>query len=650
MMEHTGSPKTQTAGELAAIIGLAVVLALAGVVDGVDSIVWYVLAITDGVAADPLSLLKPIYNPPPMYTHAYRPLSTALVKLGQAAFGLEPAGLRAWTFAHGLLLAPYGLAARASLRAHGHTRWVALGGALLAMVAPTVLFSAWTLPEFDMLGGAFVLGATWALLRRRWWVAAPLMALALLTKETSAVFLLAWLLAWASVGLRRGDRAPLWATVGFSLALVAAVAPILTVEPPVTHAFTVADPRFDAHRGLFLAFHDVVQLFVSVGAAGAALVLLAATSGRVRVPGGLALGLALATVAPAPILHALNHYESMVMSDWPWVLGWCLVLVGGLIGVARRRADGARIEARFVLIALAGLLAGPMLTGFSRADLSARLFAPALPVVFAVALMGARGAWRRGGADRLGAAVLGASLLWAPLAGGFNAWQAHQARFSAETPGKAALAAALHDEAAGDCPLVLETHRDHELAVEELTRLADLPGPSAPCLSVVRLAEVSTQPGATVALHGYDQHRQPQAHRGLTAALSAGAPPPSPTHLWMQGPRAGFSAPTGERPADALAWAARRMPDIRSGAIEQGPGVAHTAETALERLFRQAGGPPTRFEAPFVQVPVWLGEVPRRLWVGWPLVERWTYRAAHTRLAPAASPAASPAEAPSTGR
>lgn len=609
------------------VLGLCgVLLAAAGVAPGMDSIVWYVFSIVDGVPDTVRGVLAPIYNPPPMYTHAYRPLSTVLLKAGTGLFGRGPDGLAAMGFAHGLILVAYGLAGRAALAALGHGRATALLGSLLAVASPTVLFSAWTLPEFDALGAACVLAGAAALLRDRVTLAVPFLVLALLTKETSAVFALAFLLAWVSVVAPKGNRRSLVVLASFCVGLAAAVAPIVLTPPPVTHSFSLVDPGFRAARLLWLFHHDGTQLFASVGMAGAVLVLWRwwcrrrAASGR-----GLAVGSAVAVLG-APVLHRYNHYESIVLSDWPFVAAGVCVLLLGLGGLATTGTDAERIQGRFVWLGLMGLLAGPVLTGFSRADLSARLFAPVLPIVLGLGLQGAQLAARRRGPLRIVGTGLAVCLVWMPAAGAFNAWQAHQARFGLEGVAKEDLARSLE----APCPLVIETNRDQEIAVEELARLGADPAVLG-CLRILQLSHVDTGAGGLFAgptpLEGFDQSRVPASNDGLARALEDGAPLPHPVQLYVQGPRARFVLPDPADPHRSLAWAEDRMPDVRPGNLEQAVGMSFVPDTPLERHFSATSTLSLSVEAPYVQVPVFLGTVPRRLWEGWPLVESWVWQA-----------------------
>ena len=78
-------------------------MALAGATSYVDAIVPWVFAIWDSIGwAD---IYKPLFNPEPMNTYAYRPLSVIL-KLGLLLTGRD-----AWlmTLVHALILPVFGL-------------------------------------------------------------------------------------------------------------------------------------------------------------------------------------------------------------------------------------------------------------------------------------------------------------------------------------------------------------------------------------------------------------------------------------------------------------------------------------------------------------------------------------------------------------
>lgn len=666
---------------LPVIVLLGVALAWAGVAEGVDSIVYYVFAICDNIPNDPIAILKPVFNPPPMYTHAYRPLSTAMVKLGSAVFGRDTQGLQWMTFAHGLLLVPYGLGARRFLRVHGLEERLATVAAICAMLTPTVLFSAWTIPEFDMIGGAIVLFAAAELRVGRLRRALPLLALAILTKETTAIFMFAYLLAYASTRAPGERKRAWWIAGGYFGVLLAAVSPILLVRPPVTHSFSLIDERFEWMRIPQLCFHNLSQLFYVLGPAGALLLLGAlgqthrglhlrawrrsapkartgereGSSPRTNILAGLGgtsdseslRGLpagsiqgrrgrwplligAAALLGASPLLRHYNHYESVVFSNWGWVLVWMVVAIGALSWMALRdlTAD-RRILARCILLGFGGLLAGPILASFSRADLSARLYAPVIPMLAGLALTGALQLW--GTRDRwlrIAGAALAACFVWLPLAGAVNAWQTAQARFPVELASKRDLIATL----APPCPAwVFYTNRDQELAQEELELLGDVPSDVRECTQLIQLSVTETGPGTLwqyeQRLDGYDQYRNSVDTREVEELLRVRRALPHPVHLYVQGPRSAMDAASNEALNPSFEWATDSMPEIDEGYMKQTMGMIYVADTPLERLFQDAAPYTKRRRAAYIQLPLWLHELPRRIIGQVALVEHFDYQA-----------------------
>ncbi len=617
------------AGALIALWGL--LLAVAGLAADVDPITWYVFEIVDRIGADPWSLLQPIYNPPPMFTYAYRPLSTAGVKLLSALFGRDAGGLRLQGLVHGLVLIPYGLAAARALRAHGLAPAMALAAALLAMALPTVLFSAWTIPEFDAVGAAIALWAAAELRLGRTALALLPLALALLTKETTAALTLGWLLARGLQGLARGDRGPALLAAGFGLCLALAISPILSVPAGTTHPFAAADPRFHLGRVFWLGVHLGTQLAWSLGAGGA-LLLVAAAATASRRRGALRpllLGLGLLSALGSPLLRANNHYESILITPWAWGGAWGLVALLALAALALGRASpDEKLIAGGVLIGVGGLLAGPIATSFSRADLSARLLAPALPWLLGLGLAGLQRAWRADGATRVALGWAVACLLWTTLGGAFSAVTLQRARFAAEAAGRAALVEGLQ----AGCPVVFAPHPDHELGPEELAALGRVPAEVMACLQVVRLDAVDLA-AATLAddpdaLRGYDQARRPwvPGSAGVEAALGGGPAPLRPVALFAQGPRWMGDPEDGQALRADLRWAVGRMPEILPGTPDLAEGAAFAADPALTRAFAQAAARSAVVSEPYLQLPIHLGELPHRLLRGLPVVEPWAYR------------------------
>lgn len=621
----------------AIICGLGVLLAWAGMAPGVDSIVYYVFGIVDQIPNDPLSIIKPVYNPEPMYTHAYRPLSTAIVKLGGWLFGRDETGMIRHTFAHGLLIIPYGLGARRCLRAHGLSPRVSLAAALTAMLTPTVLFSAWTIPEFDMVGGAIILFGAAELRLGRLKAAIPLFLLAILTKETTAILGFAYLLAFA-VLRHKEDRRGWWLAGGYLVLMLCAVLPILLVKPEVTHKFNLADADFEWIRIAFLSFHNASQVFYVLGPAGALLLLYAAFPRPLILSIGA--GLMLLT---SPLLRLYNHYESIIFSHWLWVLAWFGVATVGLFGVILRgsaidapEADkrDARTLALCCALGFGGLLLGPIMASFSRADLSSRLYAPLIPMLHGLCWAAVAHAWAVGGRwhwRRAATALLAACLAWLPVAGAVSAWQFTQARFPVERSGKQKLLQALE----APCPVwVVYTNRDQELAQEELDLLGHVEPALRDCTKLIQLAVTETGPedfyNYPKRLEGHDQWREelrPEVTEHIEELLRMRKPLPHPLHLYVQAARSTMT-PSASQQLDAdFEWATRKMPETDLGYFQQTVGIVYVPDTPLERLFEDAAPHKARSRAAYIQLPLWLHELPRRLLTGVPLVETYDYKA-----------------------
>lgn len=647
------SDKTLYRAGTLGIIALGLVLAWAGGAPGVDSIVFYVFEIVDKIPWDPASLLAPIYNPPPMYTHAYRPLSTVLTKLGGDAFGHDLESLRWLTMTHALFLVPYGLAARRCLRVHGYTLGVATLAAVSTMALPTVLFSAWTIPEYDMVGGIWVLLAASFVRERRWAAAAPFLVLAVLTKETTAVFMFAVLLAdgAAEFRARQGtlrQRLRAFTAAGvFLVGFLAVVSPILARRPEVTTDFNVSDDDFVWLRVAWLALHDGNQLLYSLAPAGVALLLAGvllserpgAAPGRLARYQPLAVGAALALPFAVPIVRFYNHYESIIFSNWEVSALAIVALLAALGASAWRRSEPD--EGRFALaivLGAGGLLVGPILASFSRADLSARLFAPVLPLLHglvwhaAVRLVADGLRWRRGLAWA-SAAAFG----WLPFAGAVNAWQFNAARFGVEVAAKQELLAALTPAASPDgrppgCPMVFYTNRDQELAVEELARWGGLPESTLACVRLIQLATTELGPGSLWQqkrkLHGHDQFREEFKGEELEQRLRQRKIMLEPLHLYVQAARSTMSAEANAALDVSWDWAVRRMPETDVGYFEQAVRVIYTRDTALERFFQDAAVTKRKRSAAFVQLPLWPHELLWRMVEGVPAIETYHYAGA----------------------
>jgi hypothetical protein len=520
------------------------------------------------------------------------------------------------------------------------------------MAMPTILFSAWTIPEFDMVGGAIVLTAAATLKEGHKRTAALFMALAILTKETTAIIMWAWLLARAVTAWRVGNKAPTRTALLYLVALLAVVWPILTVSPPVTHAFAVSDSEFEWSRALFLGFHNLNQVFYVLGPSGALLLLVLATA-RLRPMAVLPVlftGI-LALLVLSPIARHYNHYESIIFADWPWVLGWMSAAALSLLVLMVRGTDDEKTLAFALGAVFTGLLLGPILASFSRADLSARLYAPVIPVFHALALRGAKSAVKCSAEQDIPRwltpslsciAVIG--LIWHAAAGAISSVQFAHARFPVELEAKQELIATLHADAAkGDsCPWVYYTNRDQELAIEELALLGDVSEQQQKCTRLIQLSGTSTSAQSffqqSTRLHGYDHQRVEEHSDAIERSLLTRQPMPVSMHLYVQIARSQMGPNVSEYFDSDFEWATDRLPETDVGYFEQAVGMTLVNDTPLERLFSTVAHDISTFNDAYIQLPLWFFEIPQRLMLGIPVVERWEYSTTRYSLPKGALP------------
>jgi len=616
------------------VVLLGTFLAWGGVVDGADSIIYYVFGIIDQVPNDLLSIIRPIFNTEPMFTFAYRPLSTALLKLGSEVFQRDIEGLKAFTFAHGLALVLFGAGARSFLLAHGFSARVSLLSALTVMCSSTVLWSAWTLPEFDMVGAAFVLWAGAALRRGKLALFVPLALLAMVTKETTAVLMFAYMLAYSLLYLRE-DRKPLVLSCLYFLCLLAAVYPTLSAEAPVAHEFYLRSDRFELSRVGWLAVHNVSQVLYSFGPAGALLLWYAVRPQRLRWP----LFFLSLSIFALPMVRQYNHYEAIVFSDLLWVLWSAGILGFGLLVLLVRGDRDQKLLSLTVMLGFCGLLAGPVLASAGRSDLSARLYAPLLPMLFGLAFQGAEVLWtsRPHPWTRwwkpVGFAVV-LCFIWQPLSSAVTQWQFFQARFPVELEVKQALV----DNLEPPCPRVYYPNHNQEMAIEELDALGPVPPDMRACVALVQLLTTDTSDLGSSwdrrmvivdGLRGVDQYREQVDSRDVIAPLLRDQPLPLGVQLFVQTPRSIMGEEVNKRLIPDFTWAETRIPEARRGTFEQAIDTMFVETTRLEMyVSRRAPFSLVRSSDPYISLPLWLHEVPQRLMAGLPVAERYEYKAA----------------------
>ncbi|MBT9555115.1 MAG: hypothetical protein IV100_03750, partial [Myxococcales bacterium] len=459
-----------------ALLGL--VLALVGTTEAVDGIVPWVYGIVDRVPW--VYLWRPIYNPEPMDTYAYRPLAVALVKVGLTvadALGLARTGQ--WlTALHGLVLVAFGLSAHRLLLRLGFTPKVAALAAASSLTMPSLLFSAWIVVEFDLVGATFVLLATNRLIDlgafgtgeprlppspRAFWFWA---VLALLTKETSALQLLAVL---GVACLRPGpalDR-PALRRLGLYLGLLAlATAPMHFVRSDNLHAFTVFSEGFHPVRIVAILLHTLCQVVFLLAPAGvAALALSAGVRGAFSVRRAALAGVAaLALYALSPVLRTYSHFEAIVFGDAVSAVVLSAALALGLVLAVARGDDATRRFSGVVLLTILGYALAPVLLRFARADVSARIFAACVPFLHAAVWRGLGALWRSGRVGAVAGGALGAAFGLFVVASAWNAGAFHRSRLSVEDVAKVALA----KDVRMACPALVATNAVQLTTSEEL--------------------------------------------------------------------------------------------------------------------------------------------------------------------------------------
>lgn len=635
---------------LAGFVALAALLAALGAVPMADHMTYRVMGLVEGIPwAD---WWRPFHSPPPLDTWGARPLSVLFIKLWLAGAGVfdAPGPLVRFLRATVLLLA-YGVAARAWLCTVGFQRTATLA-AVLPMLLPPALFSAWYLPEMDTLGAAAVLGAAALVgdprpLGRRWALAVPLIALAVLLKESSALLLFAFLGAGMLTHLAAGRR-ELALRHGVPLAVGGLAWSILTLGMMSGRRSMLATVSWIDR--LPIVEHNAAQLVYLVSPVGAALIALGALRParwrrRAWVPPALALALLL--VAPPLVIH--DHFQAMYGSPrWlPTVAAVALLL--GLVGRLQpsREVTRRRLVALTTLAALGGVSLGVLMSDNAREDIASRLFLSLAPALHATALEGAWSAYaanadRRGLLARLGrvsAVALAVAFCWYPLAGAFNYAGWWRAWNLVDREGRELLVREPLEES-------LLTFNDHVHRVGP-GELRALGAPEAVSLTT-RFAAVPVW---------LDLRRLPTVDWGFGAIdVQAAVEQDVRVYLYWLSPRSLDDPRARAALMGDLSWTRRDMgvftPMVRDE-VEEGPDgpILHStrvhnlmedaryttwgdAPAPLEALAASLGELAWRLERPYVQVPQRLLEVPRRLVDGVPLVERYRYEAALYRLGP----------------
>ena len=629
------------------VLGLA--FGLVGLADYADGIVEYVVGIVDGIAWS--DLWRPIFDPPPMNTYTYRPLTALSVKVLLAVSGGDT---QTMTAIHVLTLPWFGLASWRFLRAVG-LEAAAFPAAIGVMALPSMLFSAWIPVESDVMGAAFLCeaGAVWPRLstgrqRRDVTLYALWLLGAATTKETSAAAGAVLVVAHALIALRSRRSVGLamgWAC-GYIAVLAVFVMPLLLAKGQAPHDFHIKADGFSWRRAAFFALHNATQLFYLLSSGGAALIALPAAPGSPRRLGGAALALAVFLLA-APPLRVYNHYESVIIDHVGYVAASVALLVVGLAAALwRRRRDpdrpGTVATGPFALpmpaevliwlpIGLFVVLAvAPVVALQSRPDVSARLYAPAVPALHGLAWHVLLGLWARRREHRLlrvAAPVLLFSFALFPIGAGLGTTLAYRARMSAEAMAKPVLAELLRRPKMR-CPFIVATNRNHELASEELVALG-APWDACSELFVPNKLGLDTSDAdlTTWKVQGYSYSLVETGTRNdVRDALIAGKVPERCVILYEQSPKTTLETfGRFQDFAGDFEWAFDKLPEFGKEMHQQQLEVQFREHTSYQKIMRRAGAPMRLVAAPYFTLPLNPNEVLSRLWYAIGPIETYQY-------------------------
>ena len=597
---------------LVALFGLA--LAALGTLPAVDAIVPWVFGIVDSVAWG--DVWRPVYNPEPMDTYAYRPLSVVVLKALRLLLGDQTVVM---TALHGLVFVAFGQVALSALHRAGFARGTALLATLSTLCMPSLLFSGWIVVEFDLVGATFALAAMLCLPRDGVTGGRPalfwtLALLAMTTKETSALQLLAFLVADAWT--RRLERGAVRRVLVYVGLLLLVTAPMHLAPRGSQSAFTLFSDGFQPFRVAAILLHTTCQLLFLVAPVGAAALALQAVPSRLRACAGALFAVLL--WALSPVLRTYSHFEAVVFSSSAMAMTLALGVLLGLVALAlRRRPPASEGAATFehawgvtVLLTLAGYALAPVLLSFARADVSARIFAACVPLLHAVVWRECGRLWASGRVGRVPAALLGVAFAGFALSAGASATLFHRTRLLVEDAVKLALAADIRMP----CPALLATNAVQMLTTEELTRRGARLGACA------WIETTTDEPAPGASFDAFVSAGGVHIDRGQDA------------YLLVQTARSTMTPSQNAVLAGDFEWTRDVLPESDDDLFTAYQRLIYEVETDIESLFRREGRLVGRASLPYVQLPLFLTEIPRRLWLGVPLVERYDYVAAAYRV------------------
>jgi hypothetical protein len=443
-------------------------------------------------------------------------------------------------------------------------------------------------------------------------------------KETSALQLLAYL---AAASLVRWSDVRWWRVTGaYLLLLIFCTLPMHFVESDNLHAFTVWSDGFHPMRIFGIILHTGAQLVFLLSAAGVALLACgAARFVSFRWRSALAWLLLLLVIVGAPVLRYYSHFEAIIFSDGPWTIFQVCLLAGGLLVALSGSSSLTKAEKTALLtvgLTWLGYAAAPVVLRFARADVSARIFAACVPILHALVFRELFALWR--GRSRALSAAFGVLFALFVLSSAFNTVSFHRVRLSVELEAKKGLSSDFRMAE----PALINTNAVQLMSVEQLRALgASRLGPEA------WIQTTSSQPDAGMTVDQFAEAGGILADRGQDV------------YLYIQTARSSMSPYANQIFAGDFSWADDWLPESDDDLFAGYQRMIYETETDIELLFIREGHSLVRVRADYWQLPLSWNEVPRRMWLGLPLIEDYRYVARVYRI-----PARQPGWHPPGGR
>jgi len=515
------------------------------------------------------------------------------------------------------------------------------------MLGAPALFQAWYLPEFDLFGAACTLFAgAWLYAesppsRRRWCGIGAALAATLLLKEASALVQFAFLGALGlHILLGGGSREHLKRIIGITLICVVFWSSLVwqMLMAPSTDV-----GRLTILEKLPLLEHNTTQL-VYLASPAAAVVLGAWAMGRIKLlPQWLPPVLGLLGLLIAPIAVFYSHYEAVYYAPRAYGLGLSVLLVGGLLLSPTNRSGIPPIVLLTIFSTLGVLSLVGLVAPSAREDMASRIFVALTPLLYAAAMEGIRRTWIRMGrlpsksmgkrAGRLSTGALALTLAMYPLASTINYCMDWRARHTVDLAAKKTLANTHLDDT-----LILFNHYVEWLDPLGLEAAgAERPGPETDFLQVPAwLPPEDYKRGIWI---------HPSPPSDLLATLNTGRK----ALLYWLAPRSSMSQQANDILIGDLSWTRKdyglfsqvadgtfhiegiayrphnRPEDHRMSMYRKGP-------SPLEQMASELGEKNWSTNRDFIQLPLLITELPRRLLTGIPLVEHYNYEGALTHF------------------